>query len=273
VVSPPTSGEAPADTDLDRLRHLAYADPGKLDDRRAIYEHQDPRPDFYGWILDQVDWPEEGRVLDVGCGPGSHLARLAERRPHLDLTGGDVSTGMLAAARVAAPASHPVALDACALPFDDDAFDVVMANHMLYHVADLDRAAAELRRVIVPGGTLLAITNSLEHFAEFDALVARAAGLDAWWRPSHRFNLEHSGDDLGRHFESIDLRHQHGELAVPDPGPMVAFAASMRELSAYAFSDDEWERTLAEFERLATEAIARSGPFRIRTHTGAFVCS
>jgi SAM-dependent methyltransferase len=272
VVSPPPSGEAPADTDLDRLRHLAYADPGKLDDRRAIYEYQDPRPDFYGWILDQVDWPEEGRVLDLGCGPGSHLARLAERRPHLDLTGGDVSTGMLAAARIAALACHPVVLDACALPFDDDSFDVVMANHMLYHVADLDRAAAELRRAIVPGGRLLAITNSLNHFAEFDDLMARAAGLDAWWRPSHRFNLEHSGEDLGRQFDHVDLRHCHGRLAVPAVAPMVAFAASMRDLSAYEFSDEAWAQVLVEFERLATAAIV-DGPFEIRTHTGAFVCS
>ena len=265
--------EPPADTDLDRLRHLAYADPAKLDDRRAIYRYQDPQPDFYGWILDQVAWPEEGRVLDLGCGPGTHLARLAERRPHLDLTGGDVSTGMLDAARGAAPTCHPVALDACALPFADDSFDVVMANHMLYHVADLDRAAAELRRVIVPGGRLLAVTNALDHFAEFDGLVAQAAGLDAWWRPSHRFNLEHSGDDLARGFDQVDLRHCHGELAVPEVAPMVAFAASMRDLSAYAFTDEEWEQVLAELARLATEAIAEHGPFRIATHTGAFVCS
>ena len=255
------------------MRHLAYADPGKLDDRRAIYEYQDPRPDFFGWILDQFDWPEEGRVLDLGCGPGSHLARLAERRPRLDLVGGDVSTGMLAAAVAAVPTCHPVALDACTLPFVDGSFDAVMANHMLYHVADLDRAAAELRRVIVPGGHLLAVTNSLEHFAEFDDLMAPAAGLDSWWRPSHRFNLEHSGDDLARHFDHVDLRHCYGELAVPDVAPMLAFARSMRDLSAHEFSDEAWERVLVEFERLATAAIAADGPVRIRTHTGAFVCA
>ncbi len=212
-------------------------------------------------------------MLDLGCGPGSHLGRLAERRPHLDLTGGDVSTGMLAAARVAAAAIHPVALDACALPLAGNSFDVVMANHMLYHVADLDRAAAELRRVIVPGGRLLAVTNSLDHFAEFDDLMAQAAGLDSWWRPSHRFNLEHSGDDLARHFDHIDLRHCHGELAVPAVAPMVTFARSMRDLSAFEFTDDAWEQVLVELEVLATEAIAAHGPFRIRTHTGAFVCS
>ena len=263
----------PADTDLDRLRLLAYADPAKLDDRRAIYAYQDPRPDFYGWILDQVDWPEEGCVLDLGCGPGTHLARLHERRPQLTEVGADVSTGMLAAARSAVPSCLPVALDACALPFADDSFDLVMANHMLYHVADLDRAASELRRVIRPGGALLAVTNSLDHFAEYDQLVARAAGLESWWRPSHRFNLEHSGDDLARHFDRVDLRHCHGELAVPDAAPMVAFAASMRDLSAHRFADDEWAEVLVRFEQLAREAIAEQGPFSIRTHTGAFVCS
>ena len=267
------SAEPPADTDLDRLRHHAYADPGKLDDRRAIYEYQDPRPDFFGWILDQVDWPEEGRVLDLGCGPGTHLARLAERRPALQLVGADVSTGMLAAAVAAVPTCDPVAVDAGSLPFVDDSFDVVMANHMLYHVADLDRTATELRRVIRPGGRLLAVTNSLEHFAEFDDLMAEAAGFDSWWRPSRRFNLEHSGDDLARHFDRVDLRHCHGELAVPTAAPMMAFARSMRDLSAYAFTDEEWERALDQFERLATAAIAEHGPFRIRTHTGAFVCS
>jgi len=265
--------DRPSDTDLDRLRHLAYADPRKLDDRRAIYQYQDPRPDFFGWILDQVTWPHVGRVLDLGCGPGTHLARLADREPGLAMVAADVSTGMLAVARQAAPRCRPVALDACALPLTDDSFEVVMANHMLYHVADLDRAASELRRVIVAGGQLLAVTNSLEHFAEFDALMAEAAGLESWWRPSRRFNLEHSGDDLARHFDHVDLRHCHGEIAVPDAGPMVTFARSMRDLSAYAFSDDEWSVVLADFERLATAAIAEHGPFRIRTHTGAFVCS
>ena len=103
--------------------------------------------------------------------------------------------------------------------------------------------------------------------------MAQAAGLDSWWRPSHRFNLEHSGDDLARHFDHVELRHCHGELAVPDVAPMVTFARSMRDLSAYEFSDEAWEQALVEFERLATAAIAADGPLRIRTHTGAFVCS
>jgi ubiquinone/menaquinone biosynthesis C-methylase UbiE len=56
--------------------------------------------------------------------------------------------------------------DVEALPFDDDSFDLVLANYMLYHVPDLDQAIAELRRVLCPGGTLLAATNGQGHMHE-----------------------------------------------------------------------------------------------------------
>ena len=49
--------------------------------------------------------------------------------------------------------------DVQALPFKDDAFDVVIANHMLYHVPDPDRGVAELARVVHRDGVVLAATN------------------------------------------------------------------------------------------------------------------
>jgi SAM-dependent methyltransferase len=261
-----------SDTDLDRLRHEAYADSAKLDDRRALYEYQDPRPDFYGWILDQVDWPAPGRVLDLGCGPGTHLARLAERSPQLGLVAADVSTGMLAVARQAVPAAAPVAVDAMVLPFAADSFDAVMANHMLYHVADLDQTVAELRRVIVAGGVLSAVTNSLEHLGELMGLLAEVAGKDVWVQPSDRFNLEHSGADLERGFEQVDVRHHVGTLIVPDVEPLVTYVRSVRALSGREYTDNDWNRLVADFERAAIARIERDGSFRITTHAGAFVC-
>ena len=263
----------PADTDLGLLRTEAYADPGRLDDRRALYEYQDPRPDFFGWILDQVDWPPGGRVLDVGCGPGSHLERLAERRPDVTMVGADVSTGMLAVARAAVPACRPVALDAARLPFDDDAFDVVMANHMLYHVADLGRTLGELRRVIRTGGRLVAVTNSVDHLAELYGTLAATAGLDHWARPTDRFTLEHHAPELARQFDHVDLRHQRGELAVTDVAAVVTYARSMQTLTGRNVAPGRWEPLMADLEAVVAARIATDGAFRIHTHVGAFVCS
>jgi SAM-dependent methyltransferase len=261
-----------ADTDLELLRTEAYADPGHLDDRRAIYEYQDPRPDFFGWILDQVEWPDTGLVVDVGCGPGSHLERLAERAPGLTLVAADVSTGMLTTARRAVPGCHPVVLDVCSLPFGDGGADVAMANHMLYHAADLERAVAELRRVITDGGCLLAVTNSVEHLHEFYGAMARAAGLVHWDKPTDRFTLEDNGVELARHFDHVDLRHCRGQLVVTDVAPAVAYARSMQALTGRRFDTEVWEQLMTDFEAAISARIAADGAFRITIHTGAFVC-
>ena len=67
------------------------------------------------------------------------------------------------------------------LPFADDSFDVVAAMWMLYHVPDLDRGLAEVRRVLRPGGRLVAVTNGDGHTAE---LRATPAAVQPWSRCS-----------------------------------------------------------------------------------------
>ena len=223
-------------------------------------------------MLDQVDWPTRGRVLDLGCGPGSHLARLAERRGDLTLVGADLSTGMLAETVTAVPSASAVALDACALPFATDSFDVVMANHMLYHVADLDRTVAELRRVVVAGGVLSAVTNSRQHLGELMDLLARVAGQPRWRQPSARFSLDDSGADLARHFSSVEVRHHVSELVVPDVEPLVTYAQSIRPLSGRGYSDQDWAQLMVDFEAAARALIEREGAMTITTHAGTFVC-
>jgi SAM-dependent methyltransferase len=264
--------EAPADTNLDLLRTQAYAGPDKLDDRRAIYAYQQPRTDFHGWTLDQVDWPRVGTVLDLGCGPGTHLARLRQRRPGLRLMGVDASEGMLAVARAAEPSVSVVALDAMSIALRPSTIDAVMANHMLYHVADLHQTLAEVRRVLVPGGTFLVVTNGLDHFVEFDSLLGEAAGRPEFVRPSARFNLEHSGADLGRWFDRVERRDHLGRLEVTDVGPLVRFAASMRDLAFIGVDDATWDRTMVCFEDMVTRRLERDGVFPITSHAGAFVC-
>ena len=49
--------------------------------------------------------------------------------------------------------------EAAQLPFADGVFDVVMANHILYHVPDMESAIAEMKRVLKPGGHLLCFAH------------------------------------------------------------------------------------------------------------------
>jgi ubiquinone/menaquinone biosynthesis C-methylase UbiE len=258
-------------TDRTVLRTAAYADAAKLDDRRNIYAYRSPKFDLVESVLDQLSVLPAWRVLDVGCGPGTYLAALQGRDPSLKITGVDLSQGMLASARDAGVSSVAVS-DAITLPFRSATFDAVMANHMLYHVEHIDRAVTELRRVLRPGGMLLAVTNAQQHFAEFDALLATVSGRDGWWRPSHRFVLDNGGSYLQEMFDEVEVVRFDGELRVPEVEPVVRFARSMRDLSGQGYADAEWDSLMTDFEHAVAEVIASDGAFRTRTDTGVFVC-
>jgi ubiquinone/menaquinone biosynthesis C-methylase UbiE len=253
------------------LRTAAYADAGKLDDRRNIYAYRRPTFDLIESVLDQFALAAGARVLDVGCGPGSYLAALAACDASFVVTGMDLSAGMLDTARDAGIAQLAVG-DATALPFADDAFDGVMANHMLYHVEHIDQAVSELRRVLHADGVLLAVTNATAHFAEFDALLAEVSGRDGWWRPSHRFTLDNGLPYVERAFDRVDVVHFVGQLHVPLAEPVVRFARSMRDLSGEGYDDASWEALMAAFEQRVADVIASEGEFRAHTETGVFVC-
>ncbi|MFI2762311.1 class I SAM-dependent methyltransferase [Streptomyces echinatus] len=100
------------------------------------------------------------RILDAGCGSGPLSAALRDRGAVV--TGMDVSAGMLALAR--RRLGDDVALHLAdlsdRLPFADGAFDDVVASLVLHYLEDWGPALAELRRVLRPGGRLIA---SVEH--------------------------------------------------------------------------------------------------------------
>jgi len=147
-----------------------------------------------------------------------------------------------------------------------------MANHMPYHVADLDRTLGELRRVLVDGGRLVAVTNSVAHLGELYGLMATKAGLKHWTRPTDRFTLEEQGTDLARHFDHVEVRHHCGELEVTAVAPLMAYARSMEALTGRNVTRESWEPLMDDFEAAVAARIATDGAMRITVHAGAFVC-
>jgi ubiquinone/menaquinone biosynthesis C-methylase UbiE len=92
--------------------------------------------------LDTVGEPR--RALDVGTGSGAVARFLAERWPEAEVTGVDVSAGMVEEARRLGGERYDVG-DASALPYGDAAFDLVTLNNMIPFFD-------ELARVTAPGG-------------------------------------------------------------------------------------------------------------------------
>ena len=121
-------------------------------------------------------------LLDVGCGPASITADLAERVAPGRVVALDAAAGALEAARATLSErglSEQVEVtsgDVMALPFEDASFDVVHAHQVLQHLADPVGALAEMRRLTRPGGIVAvrdAVYSAMTWFPE-------PAGMEQW---------------------------------------------------------------------------------------------
>jgi ubiquinone/menaquinone biosynthesis C-methylase UbiE len=224
--------------DAEYLKNKQYKDARNLEARIAL--HRDFNTNAYPWmrwVFDQMELQPGMQVLEVGSGPGGLWAENGDRLPHgLQLCLGDFSLGMLQKAQANLPDAPGVTcavMDAQALPFPAASFDLVVANHMLYHVPDIARAVRELRRVLKPGGRLISATNGLRHMAELAALALEYedAATSVWSRQAvGRFCLENGAEILGASFSEVTRRDYLSDLEVTRVEPLVAYLKSMSSI-------------------------------------------
>jgi ubiquinone/menaquinone biosynthesis C-methylase UbiE len=143
-------------TDRHHLTRATYATNAALEVRIRTHERYTvPKIDFAEWVLELIPWRGGEVVLDLGCGSGLYRAPLLARiGRHGRLVSADLSFGMLQqlAARSPAEPNRRLNADAMNLPLPSDSLDVVLANHVLYHLPDIGRGVAEIHRVLRPGG-------------------------------------------------------------------------------------------------------------------------
>lgn len=114
----------------------------------------------YYAILARRHGPKSGRVLEVGCGLGHLLERLSA---HYQVYGSDINEWALEQARQNVPAGKFSLLSAEDLSgYESGFFHVVIAKHVVEHLGAPERAAAEMSRVLAPGGMLLLATPNLD---------------------------------------------------------------------------------------------------------------
>lgn len=252
-----------------------YATDVNLRARQRLWQEQQPTFDIVSWVLELAALPAHStaRVLDVGCGNGAYLTQLRARR--IEAVGCDLSQGMLA---VAAPHEKLVNADVTVLPFVSSAFDVVIAAHMLYHVADRKAAASELRRVVRRGGRCVVVTNGKDHMRSLRALIESAvrACTPGWEmrNPStHAFSLDNGNEQLSAAFAHVTC------IRPPEVPPVVLTDASIAAEYVASVGDHyqpqttrPWPEVVDDVRRSVQREIDASGAFVVRGESGAFIC-
>ncbi|WP_405422061.1 class I SAM-dependent methyltransferase [Streptomyces erythrochromogenes] len=167
LVSPSAVSAEPSKTNDYNSFAEAYAAANETNLVNAYYE----RPAMLALAGDVAG----RRILDAGCGSGALFAALRDRGAVV--SGFDTSAGMLELARrrLGDGADLQVANLGSPLPYADDTFDDVTASLVLHYLEDWGPALAELRRVLRPGGRLIA---SVDHPFAIN-LIHREAGREA----------------------------------------------------------------------------------------------
>jgi ubiquinone/menaquinone biosynthesis C-methylase UbiE len=151
------------------------------------------------------------RVLDVGCGKGRFARVLQEQEPAAEFWGLDLSEEML---RYVPAGIHTCAGSMTELPFDDAFFDAAYATESLEHAVEIERAVAEICRVVKPGGRIAIIDKNAEHWGRL-----QTPEWERWFRPKELEGL------LRRHCRQATSRSiSYWEDVAPD-GLFIAWLA------------------------------------------------
>ena len=208
-----------------------YATETNLETRRSVWRPTADGLEPATEALSAIDRALVGdaHVLEVGCGTGV-MAEQINALPGVTLIATDFSPRFVEL--TAARGVDTRQADICYLPFDDASFDVVFAGWMLYHVRDLERALNEVRRVLRPGGTFVAVTNGNDHLADLRIQAGRKREITQFSSETGESVLRRRFADVRRHdLETRAVFEDHAAAqayldSAPDGGELPFFEGS-----------------------------------------------
>lgn len=163
---------------------------------------------WFTWIYERLSLREGMNILEVGCGDGA-LWKGLNIPEKVSLTLTDISEGMIRDIRKVFGEDRKylrlLSCDCQAVPFEDNTFDLVVANHVLFYCGDVEKACREIHRVLKPGGRVIAATYGKHHMQEINRLVL---GFDERIVLSsqclyERFGKENGGSILEKMFKEV----------------------------------------------------------------------
>lgn len=220
-------------------------------------------------------------LLELGCGNASLWVDNIDRIPsNISICLSDQSEGMLKDARQNIKRAYQTKVDALGsprnityrafdcthIPFEKDSFDLVIADHLLFYCNNLQQALSEIRRVLKPGGRLLASTYSSRHMAEITELVQEFNPdiVLSSEKLYERFGLENGEEILKAFFPKVQLLRYEDSIEIKEAEPLIAYI-----LSCHGNQNQLLLNHYKEFHDFVEKKVAKG--FHITKDAGAFL--
>ncbi|MGO5291414.1 MerR family transcriptional regulator [Porcincola sp. LCP21S3_C12] len=281
-------------TGMERSLASQYRSATNLSARIALHSLYSTNPEgWFPWLYRKLALVPGMRVLEVGCGDGALWTCRHEELPHpITIVLSDISDGMIRDVRrnirqaiptADSQTSDPVSpadggqalrpftfqvFDCANIPYPDNTFDLVIANHVLFYADDLPKTLQELARVLRPGGRFICSSYSSRHMHEirdlvqlFDSHISLSQG-----QLYERFGLENGQSLLSPVFSSVRLLRYEDGLRITDPQPLIEYI-----LSCHGNQNQYLVNRYKEFQAFVKEQVGNV--FCVTKDAGIFVCS
>lgn len=250
-----------------------YKDDSNLSIRSNLHaKYSTNKHGFFSWLFEKYEFVKGCRILELGCGSGLQWQdRIGQLPDDSMLVLSDFSDGMVKVVwEKYSNERNMVAqrIDIQSIPFPDNCFDVVIANHMLYHVPDLPKALSEVKRVLKSGGKFYAATNGnggMHSYLRY-AFEKVKPGTDAFTK-NFSFSLQNGSKILSQFFDSVQRYDYEDSLSVTVTEDLIAWLKSTVSISSFSESD------LDGFYNYFEGIRQKEGAINIPKEAGLFIAS
>ena len=257
---------------INQFTHDQYSDEKRLEARIQLYGYCKHKTNFHQWIFDKLDFENVTSVLELGCGNGILWKNNIEGIPGgISIILTDISEGMLHAAKGSLSNygnkfQFKVA-DACQVPFRNSSFQMIIANHMLFHIDNIKGTLAEIKRLLTDNGFAYASTPSIKNLQQ---LIDVAAGFNEKLEFSNDiirdFNLENGKEVLSESFDVAEIFVYRNDIVVRTSEPLLFYLASIYEGEQLDF----YVSIFDEFREYLDSVIESKGEIRINNRNALF---
>ena len=258
-------------TTMENSLKTAYVDAANISARIRLHtDYSINKQGWFPWLYQQLDIHAGMKILEIGCGNGELWTENLEHLPdHVQITLSDISEGMIRDVGRALgkdPRFTYRVFDAQNIPYREDTFDLVIANHVLFYCDDIDQVLKECRRVLKKNGRMISSTYSRRHMQEITQLV-QEFNADIVLSADHlyeKFGLENGETILHQEFKDVKCIHYDDAIVINTAEPLISYILSCHGNQNHILLDH-----YKEFREFVGRKVAHG--FRITKDAGIFI--
>lgn len=224
---------------------------------------------WFHWIYQNINFHSLHRLLEIGCGNGKLWLDNSDVPETCEVFLSDISEGMVEAVKEKLGHQYNcLSIDCENIPFKNEFFDAVVANHVLFYVNDLSKGLSEISRVLSRHGVLYCSTYGVDHMKEITELV-KEFDEHIWLSKDHlyeNFGLENGEALLKPYFQQIETRIYQDCLKVDQVRPLINYI-----MSCHGNQSELLAKRMDEFEAFITEKMKGKGFIEITKSAGMII--